>query len=74
MELITSGNHTQKFDWMKAYKLRYSLHGAGYYSKSWQSLSLSKSLLSSRNPKVLYRDHKILNSTLSWTYRIRVNT
>jgi hypothetical protein len=41
------------------YLLTYLLHGAGYYLKSWQSLSLPhNNLLSLWNSKVHYRAHK----------------
>jgi len=51
-------NRLVTFSYLLNYLFIYLLHGAGYSFKSWQSLSLSNSLLSLRNPKVHDRAYK----------------
>jgi hypothetical protein len=51
------------FTCLLTYLLTYSLHGAGYYLKSFQSLRFSNNrLLSLWDPKIHYRAHKNLLS------------
>jgi hypothetical protein len=50
--------HTHTHTHLLTYLLTYLFHGAGYYLKSWLSLSLSKNHAFLWKPKVHYRVHK----------------